>query len=159
MDQVEKATKKQNKKAKNYIFSVGRRREAVARVRLFDPKISKIEAFGQELSKGDILVNGKNLKDYFKFFVYWKRYEKFLEEIGGIDNKLIFSVKVSGGGIASQFDAFILGISRSLEKYNKEKFRTLLKSEDYLTRDARERERRKVGMGGKARRKRQSPKR
>jgi small subunit ribosomal protein S9 len=53
----------------------------------------------------------------------------------------------------------IHGLSRALAKLDKEEFRPVLKKAGLLTRDSRVRERRKVGMGGKARRKKQSPKR
>ncbi len=61
--------------------------------------------------------------------------------------------------MAGQLDAIVLGIARVLNEYDKEKYRPVLKTKGYFTRDARIRERRKVGTGGKARRKKQSPKR
>jgi small subunit ribosomal protein S9 len=59
----------------------------------------------------------------------------------------------------SQIGAFIHGISRALIKANPERFRPILKKRGFLTRDSRMKETRKVGGGGKARAKRQSPKR
>jgi len=59
----------------------------------------------------------------------------------------------------SQLEAVTLGISRSLQKINPTQFTSLLRSDGLLTVDSRVRQRRKVGMGGKSRRKRQSPKR
>ena len=66
---------------------------------------------------------------------------------------------VAGGGLSGQLDAAVLGMARALDKLDPEKFHPILRSKGYLTRDPRTRERRKVGMGGKARRKKQSPKR
>ena len=73
--------------------------------------------------------------------------------------KYTFTVKVSGGGTNSQLDALVLGMSRALVIFDSEKHRSTLRKKGFLTRDARVRERRKIGMGGKSRRKRQSPKR
>mgnify|MGYP001603672705 FL=1 len=56
-------------------------------------------------------------------------------------------------------EAIIHGVSRALIKINADKFRVPLKEKKLLTRDPRERQRRMVGTGGKARRKKQSPKR
>jgi len=72
---------------------------------------------------------------------------------------LDISVNVTGGGVMGQLDAVTHGIARALAKVDKEEFRPVLKKAGLLTRDSRIRERRKVGMGGKARRKKQSPKR
>jgi len=69
------------------------------------------------------------------------------------------TVKVVGGGKMGQLDATVLGISRALNLLDRDKFRPPLKKAGLLTRDARVRERRMVGKGGKARRKKQSPKR
>jgi small subunit ribosomal protein S9 len=65
---------------------------------------------------------------------------------------------VVSGGTRGQLDAVIHAISRALSSMD-EKDKAILKKGGFLTRDARVRERRKVGMGGKARRQRQSPKR
>ncbi len=64
-----------------------------------------------------------------------------------------------GGGSKGQLGATVHGIARALSKLDTETLRPPLKKAGLLTRDPRKRERRKVGMGGKARRKRQSPKR
>jgi small subunit ribosomal protein S9 len=58
-----------------------------------------------------------------------------------------------------QLDAVILGISRALEKVDKEKFRPILKKRGFMTRDPRAKQRRKAGFAGKSRAKKQSPKR
>lgn len=73
--------------------------------------------------------------------------------------KYSLTIKVEGGGKSGQLEAVVHGISRALQLLDKEKFRPILKKKGFLTRDARVRERRKVGTGGKARRKKQSPKR
>lgn len=142
-----------SKTIKPYVSSVGRRREAVARVRLYAGKADGIDA-----KKGEILVNNKPFIEYFRFKAYAPVYNKFLLEVG-ISGKYIFTSRVTGGGIEAQLDAMILGMARALDKLDKETFHTLLREKGYLTRDPRTRERRKVGNAGKARRKKSSPKR
>lgn len=73
--------------------------------------------------------------------------------------KFYFEAKVSGGGKAGQSDAVKLAVTRALDKIDNTKYHQALKAEKFLTVDARVRERRKVGTGGKARRQKQSPKR
>ena len=63
----------------------------------------------------------------------------------GVEGNYDFTVKVSGGGSFGQAGAIRHGISRALEKYNKD-FRSKLKSAGYLTRDSRKVERKKVGL-------------
>lgn len=142
--------------SKNYTQAVGRRREAVARVRIYSG--AKAEVFGEERKHGDIVVNGKPIAEYFRVTSYGPKYKRVLEELG-IAGKYIISAKVEGGGLSGQLDAVIHGVARVLDKLDSEKFHKLLREKGYLTRDPRTRERRKVGTGGKARRKKQSPKR
>lgn len=143
---------------KNYTLAVGRRREAVARVRLYTATNSKITVNGVEAKKGDIIVNGKAITEYFNFFAYGPTYNKILVDTE-TSGKYIFSVRVAGGGLSGQADAIVLGIARALDKLDKDKFHKILRDNGYLTRDPRVRERRKVGNAGKARRKKSSPKR
>lgn len=126
------------------ISTVGRRKEAVARVRLAD-------------GKGQITVNGKPIAEYFLGPLLQKQYSRPLE-ITKVTGKYAISIKVKGGGQASQLDAVVHGISRAIAKTNPAA-RTALKREDLLTRDARVKERRKYGLAQKARAKKQSPKR
>ncbi len=142
---------------KQYISTVGRRRSAVARVRLYNLPNSK-NAAGVELAKGDIIVNGKPITEYFNFFAYGPIYNKLLVDTELAD-KYAFTVKVVGGGLSGQVDAIVLGMARAIDKLDPEKFHSLLRTKGYLTRDPRVRERRKVGNAGKARRKKSSPKR
>lgn len=148
---------KTNNPKKNFIFAVGRRREAVARVRLYvNPKEDVV--WGElSLKKGDIVVNQLPIEKYFATQVSKASYtEPF--RITNTLGKLVATIKVEGGGKQGQLGAIVQGITRALVLYDKD-FRPVLKKKGLLTRDARVRERRKVGMGGKARRKKQSPKR
>jgi len=141
-----------------YIHAVGRRKEAVARVRLY-PNVKNGFAWGdQKVKKGDVFVNKLPIEKYFSGEVAKVKYtEPF--QLTNTFKRYVLTIRVEGGGLSGQLDAVILGISRALAKLDSEKFRAILKKKGFLTRDARIRERRKVGMGGKSRRKRQSPKR
>lgn len=152
---VEQTYKKTAKK--EYVFAVGRRREAVARVRLYSP-MDTVKIAGGEYKKGDVVVNGKQMGMYFSFAGYKPHLKSFFDTTGALE-KYMYSVKVTGGGIKGQMEAMIHGLARALDKVDANSYHTLLKEHGYLTRDPRTRERRKVGMGGKARRRKQSPKR
>lgn len=129
-----------------YIERVGRRKMAIARVRIYKQK------------KGQFIVNDQLAKDYFVGINNAvKVYTQPFELTGTLD-KFVVTVKVSGSGISAQLGAVVHGLARALVKYD-ESLRPLLKKEGLLTRDSRMKETRKPGRGGKARRKRQSPKR
>lgn len=154
----EKKVTKNSKTTKNYIHAVGRRREAIARVRLY-PETKEPIMWGETvLEKGSIFVNGKKISEYFSGDVAKIRYELPYKTANVLD-KFTTTIIVAGGGKNGQLDAAVHGIARAIVSYDKEKFRPLLKKKGLLTRDQRARERRKVGTGGKARRKKQSPKR
>lgn len=142
---------------KNYIYAVGKRKESVARLRLYTGSILELNIGEEKVKKGDILVNGKRAEDYFRGLISKSKYEQPLKITNNL-GKYVLSVKIEGGGQNGQLDAFVHALSRALSGMD-EKNKLLLKKKGFLTRDARVRERRKVGMGGKARRKRQSPKR
>lgn len=130
--------------AETSVSTVGRRKEAVARVRL---------AKGQ----GQITINGKPIGEYFLGAVFQKLYSRPLE-ITKTVGKYSISAKVEGGGKVAQLGAVIHGIARAIAKADPE-LRITLKKEGFLTRDARVKERRKYGRAGKARARKQSPKR
>ena len=137
-----KETKKVNSSAIN---TVGRRKEAIARVRIFP-------------GQGQVTVNGQPIAEYFKGPVAQKTYSKPFE-ITKTLGKYTGTVKVLGGGTASQLDATIHGIARALQMFDRDGLRPILKTAGFLTRDARVKERRKYGLAHKARAKKQSPKR
>lgn len=130
------------------VSAVGRRKEAVARVRL---------GIEPPEGKGQIIVNGKPIAEYFPGETLQKIYNR-PQEITQTAGKYAISVKVAGGGQASQLRAVIHAIARALVKVNPS-LRTALKKESFLTRDPRVKERRKYGHAQKARAKKQSPKR
>ena len=115
-----------------YYSAVGRRKSAIARVRLVSG------------GSGGILINGKPYTDVFSQTVYRTKITRplALTETG---HKFSVSVKVDGGGITGWAGAISLGIARSLVKAN-EGFKSLLRSENLLTRDPRVKERKKPGL-------------
>lgn len=145
------------KKYKDYVFAVGRRRAAIARVRVYPKAPDNLKFEEYVVKKGDIVVNGKVISEYFTGAVKRAKYElpfKVTETL----NKYAVTAKVAGGGQMSQLDAVVLGVARCLALID-EKNKAILRKNGLMTRDPRVRERRKVGMGGKARRQKQSPKR
>ncbi|MBS3741169.1 MAG: 30S ribosomal protein S9 [Candidatus Cloacimonetes bacterium] len=113
-----------------YFEAVGRRKSAVARVRL-----SK--------GTGKRLVNDRNMKDYLQREALEIKVEKPFKLIDASGNFDLF-VNVNGGGLAGQADAIALGISRALLEYDPD-LRGVLKKNGLLTRDARVKERKKYG--------------
>ena len=146
MPKTSKTTKttKIAKPTKTAIHTVGRRKRSIARVRLYS-------------GKGETLINDKPILEYFKNYseVYFFRPFNLTKTEG----KYYSTVKVSGGGIKGQVDAFVHGISRALIQVEDGKYKKVLKSAGFLTRDSREKERRKPGLAQSARAKKQSPKR
>ena len=120
------------------INALGRRKSAVARVYL-------------NAGAGNIVINGKNLDEYFKeeTLKYIVNQPLVLTNtVGQFDLK----INVDGGGIKGQAEAIRLGIARALCKVDAEAYRPVLKSNGFLTRDAREVERKKPGQPGARRR-------
>jgi small subunit ribosomal protein S9 len=128
-----------------FLATVGRRKTASARVRLYK-------------QPGDFIVNGKLVSEYFSTVPYAPTEYNLPFTTVDVQGKYAVSVKVSGSGTHAQLDAMKQGIARALVKLNPE-FRVPLKRQGLLTRDDRMKETRKIGTGGKARRAKQSPKR
>ena len=137
-------TKTEQQKPSIFYEAVGRRKTAIARVRLF------------ESAKQDFTVNAKPLALHVQSTEYQKTAREALEK--GVAGKT-FSVtaKVSGGGPHAQAEAIRQGIARALVKFDAD-LRTNLKTLGFLTRDSRMRERKKFGLK-RARRARQWRKR
>jgi small subunit ribosomal protein S9 len=132
------------KSKKEFVYAVGRRKRSIARVRLYS-------------GKGQTMVNELPIGEYFRNIpsvIFFKPFD--LTDTTG---KYYATVRVVGGGKAGQLGAIIHGLSRALIKENSEKFRAVLKSAGFLTRDPREKERRKPGLAQGARARKQSPKR
>ena len=115
-----------------YYEGLGRRKSATARVRLFSG------------GDGTIIVNDKSLNEYFA------REWDSLHLVGplkaiGMEEAFNVSVRVEGGGMSGQSGAIRLGIARALLKADPE-LRPILRKGGFLTRDAREKERKKPGL-------------
>ena len=116
-----------------YTFGTGRRKTAVARVRIRD-------------GSGRIMVNRREMQSYFPLV---GEQERILAPLRLVDSEKKFDIFVStgGGGIASQAGAISLGIARALLKLNPD-FEPALREHKLLTRDARQKERKKYGRRG-----------
>jgi small subunit ribosomal protein S9 len=125
------APKKKKVIKRDYIFAVGRRKEAVARVRLYQKK------------KGHMEVNNKKVEEYFPTDSFQKIVKMPLDLVN-LDPGLI-TIKVVGGGKRGQAESVRLGIARILEKVNPD-LRPQLKKAGFLKRDPRVKERKKFGL-------------
>ena len=113
--------------------AVGRRKTASARVQL-------------TLGKGVVTVNGKELTAYFPLALYQRAVLRPLEVVGKTKNFDV-SVKVAGGGKHGQAEAVRHGIARALVRWD-EALKAVLRAEGLMTRDPREKERKKFGQYG-----------
>lgn len=142
----------------SYYEAVGRRKEATARVRLYVVKDASMTISGVEVARGAMIVNGRPSESYFPGEVAKKMYLEPFRTTNTI-GRFAVSIQIVGGGPSGQLGAVIHGISRALEKVDKEKFRPILKKRGFMTRDSRTRQRRQPGKAGKSRAGKQSPKR
>lgn len=128
----------------NYFYALGRRKSSTARVRL-------------QPGKGGITVNGQPAEEYFAASKYLLT--KLRQPFVLLDqmNKFDVSAVVSGGGHEGQTEAIRLGIAKALTILN-EDYKSTLKRANLLSRDSREKERKKFGLKG-ARKQRQFTKR
>lgn len=115
-----------------YYEGVGRRKRASARVRIYPG------------GEGKIIVNDKPAEEYFPRVGDHTTLVKPLELTGSL-GRFDVTVVVRGGGITGQVDACQMGLARALLKYDEE-MRPPLRKTGMLTRDAREKERKKPGL-------------
>lgn len=114
-----------------YVWGTGRRKCAIAQVRLFS-------------GKGEIVVNDKPYQEAFSRLEHRRKIEHpFLST--DTAGRFRVTAKVNGGGLSSQAEAIRHGIARALVKEN-ELFKPILRKEGLLTRDARVKERKKYGL-------------
>ncbi|MEX0910266.1 MAG: 30S ribosomal protein S9 [Candidatus Paceibacterota bacterium] len=117
---------------KRYIEAVGRRKEAIARVRITPS------------SKTTFIINTKTLEEYFPIAELRAIVKRPLSNIEPEQNFSI-SIVTKGGGIHSQADSCALGLARALVLVNPT-WKNDIKKSGLLTRDARIKERRKFGL-------------
>ena len=122
----------------------GRRKEAVARVRLVP-------------GTGRWTVNGKELAAYFPNKVHQQLVSEPFRTVGAENGYDVFA-RIDGGGVSGQAGALRLGVARALNQIDEEAHRPALKKAGFLTRDARVIERKKYGLK-KARKRSQYSKR
>ena len=129
MEEKVKNTKKSKKL--EFFSGTGRRKRSVARVWLYT-------------EKGDFKVNDMQMKDLFPSAKDTLEWVKPFHAVGISHPQAKFSasIKVNGGGIASQLDAIQMGIARALLKYD-ETLKPILRASGMLTRDSRKKERKK----------------
>lgn len=132
-----KADKTEKIEPKRYYESVGRRKRAIARVRLFT-----CVPFEGEVAR--VTINGKKYKDFFPTEDLRQTAISSLVKMKSI-NRFEATIKVSGGGILGQAEAIRHGLARSLVKFNDE-FSKKLKRAGHLRRDPRRKERKKPGL-------------
>lgn len=118
--------------------ALGRRKSAVARVYL-------------SAGKGNITINDRPLEVYFPLESLRYVVNQPMDVTGTL-GQFDIKITVDGGGIKGQAEAIRLGIARALCEVDKEAYRPALKAAGFLTRDAREVERKKPGQPGARRR-------
>ncbi|MBT3390628.1 MAG: 30S ribosomal protein S9 [Chloroflexi bacterium] len=117
--------------ANQYYEGVGRRKASTARVRVMS-------------GTGQIIVNEKSLEEYFTRMGDSQNIVAPLSTVGQ-DSSVDVSVLVKGGGVTGQTDAVQLGLARALIKMNPD-YRSAMRKGGFLTRDSREKERKKPGL-------------
>lgn len=130
----EEAEKKEAAKAERYFYAVGKRKTAIATVRIYP----------SDKAEAEVTVNDRTFENYFSI----PRLRDLVKEplaLAGADAKFDVSAKVRGGGTNAQAEAIRLGISRALVEFNPE-LRKSLRDNGLLTRDSRIVERKKPGL-------------
>lgn len=127
--------------AEKYYESVGRRKESTARVRVYTKKSTDVQI---SEDRALIEVNGKPYYEYFKAVPLQNIVEAPLRKLKSL-NRFKATVRSFGGGIHGQADAIKHGLSRALVLFDAN-FSKKLRKAGYLTRDSREKERRKYGL-------------
>lgn len=117
----------------NSVYATGRRKSSVAKVWLAP-------------GSGKVTVNGRTLLEHFKRPILLQILEQPFHEVDGQGKYDIYAF-CQGGGLSGQAGAMRLGISRALVKLN-EDFRPVMRKRGFLTRDPREKERKKYGQPG-----------
>lgn len=137
---METAAKKRTTKD-GYIEAVGRRKTSIARVRITPAHGGEAT---EEGAQKQIIVNEKTLSQYFPLKIHHRMISAPFQK-ADLLGKFSVTVKVNGGGVASQAGAIRHGIARALINFDAN-LRSALKKFGYLTRDPRMVERKKYGL-------------
>ena len=116
---------------KSYFYGTGRRKNSVARVRVYN-------------GTGKITINDRDIDEYFGLETL-KLVVRQPLALTGLENKFDIVVRVSGGGVSGQAGAIRHGLARALVQADAE-YRPALKAAGFLTRDSRMKERKKYGL-------------
>ena len=133
-DKKSKTDNKAEKKKGEEYWATGKRKEAIARIKLV---VQKNEG---------LIINHQPMENYFPLFRWQKTIKQPLVLTNSL-NKYKIVVNVKGGGASGQAGAVRQGISRVLVKADKQ-LRPILKKEGFFTRDSRQKERKKYGQKG-----------
>ncbi len=117
----------------NCVYATGKRKTSIAKVWLAP-------------GNGSITVNDRSLQEHFRRPILQQILEQPFVEINGLNQYDVYAI-CRGGGLTGQAGAVRLGIARALVKLNEE-FRTPLRQNGFLTRDPRQKERKKYGQPG-----------
>ena len=123
---------------KKLFIGTGRRKSSIAQVKMVP-------------GKGNITVNGRDVRDFFPYELNVVNLKQPLVATNN-ENTFDITVKVNGGGFSGQTEAIRLGITRALLEYDKanegseNSYRTILKRMGFVTRDSRVKERKKPGL-------------
>ena len=123
---------------KKLFIGTGRRKSSIAQVKMVP-------------GKGNITVNGRDVRD---FFPYETNVMDLMQPLVATNNEKTFDIeiKVNGGGFTGQTGAIRLGITRALLEYDagneesEDSYRKVLKRAGFITRDSRIKERKKPGL-------------
>ncbi len=127
------ATKTAASAPATFIWGTGRRKNAIARVRICE-------------GSGKFLINNREVKDYLPR-IYWALQATEPLKVAAVEGKIDVFVNAHGGGLTGQAGAVRLGVARAILKMYPA-MRPALKRAGFLTRDSRMVERKKVGLKG-----------
>ena len=116
-----------------YYYGTGKRKTAIARVRLYPGE------------SGSVVVNGKPLEEALPWLAWQKRALQVFSAVPSTANRFNVVVKIEGGGVSSWADAIRHGIARAALRADPE-LRTELRKHGFLTRDSRIKESKKYGL-------------
>ena len=117
-----------------YIYATGKRKSAIAKVRIYPSTEKKIT----------ISINERTVDDFFPL-KEWQKRMLIPFDVVKLKNKFDLIISVHGGGVSGQLEAIVHGISKALRTYD-ENFKTILRKNGFITRDSRVKESKKYGL-------------
>lgn len=117
-----------------YFYATGKRKSAIAKVRIYPSKEKNIS----------ISINERTVDDFFPL-KEWQQKMLIPFNVVKLQNKFDLVINVQGGGVIGQLEAIVHGISKALREYD-ESFKTILRKNGFITRDSRVKESKKYGL-------------